>query len=539
MADSTLNKIIGLIESPDHNDLRQAAIRVAGVVAGGKEKGLVKALLGALDDEDVDVRNSAINALGRLQAEDALPRLVEYVRQGGAETEAAARAASLMGTKGPKAMGRVMHEAAPALRSRIAAVLARSGGQAALVVTAHALLDEDPKVVDAAARSLASEIPSYAPPQRHAVAKFLIESLQDKKAKHSGHTEAALVRVLGSLREPKAEEAFWARVAPPTSGEVRAAALHALGDLGVKITAARLPKLLAGAVDRDFQIVAGALMLLRKAPSNSQSVKHWLKLLEAPDVAARRFAVEKLRGVESKDAAKGLAAQISQPDRGLRDDALAALGAFAAGRQAILDKLLETVSIDEAWMLARVLAQSAKELPKATRSRLLEHAMKLHERDDRRAGPVFFLLRAIDHDWTRDRLLDKAQALRQKKKYAEALSYYRLLIQDPAASEETRFELAATGLKLCNHDLTVEARNNEHALHHFTRLLQNPEFDLIGHVSKAKWLDADDLFYLGFHFVEQMHRPHEFGKQVLELVVARTANSELGKQAKRKLKSAG
>jgi len=539
MADSTLNKIIHLIDANNDGDLRQAAIRVAGVVAAGKDKSLVKALLGALEDEDVDVRRTAINALGRLQAEEALPRLVDYVRQGGGETEAAARAASLMGTKGPRAMARVMHEASPALRSRIAAVLARSGGQAALVVTAHALLDEDSKVVDAAARSLAGEIPAYAPPQRHALAKFLIESLGDKKAKHPGHTDAALVRVLGSLREPKAEDAFWARVAPPTSAEVRAAALHALGDLGVKITDKRLPKLLAGAVDRDFQIVAGALMLLRKAPPSAKSVKHWLKLLQAPDVAARRFAVEKLHGVQSKDAAKALATQISQPDRGLRDDALAALGTFPAGRQAILDKLLETVSIDEAWMLARALAQSAKELPRATRGRLLEQATKLHERDDRRAGPVLFLLRAIDHDWTRDQLLGKAQALRHKKKYAEALSYYRLLIQDPAASEETRFELAATGLKLSNHDLTVEARNNEHALHQFTRLLQNPEFDLIGRVAKAKWLDADDLFYLGFHFIEQMHHPHEFGKQVLELVVKRTPNTELGKQAKRKLKSAG
>jgi hypothetical protein len=67
--------------------------------------------------------------------------------------------------------------------------------------------------------------------------------------------------------------------------------------------------------------------------------------------------------------------------------------------------------------------------------------------------------------------------------------------------------------------------------------LQNASFDLIGHVTKAKWLDAEDLFYVGFHFAEQTHRAQEFGKAVLELVVKRSPKSEVGKQAKRKLKS--
>ena len=68
-------------------------------------------------------------------------------------------------------------------------------------------------------------------------------------------------------------------------------------------------------------------------------------------------------------------------------------------------------------------------------------------------------------------------------------------------------------------------------------MLQDLTFDLTGRVTKAKWLDADDLFYLGFHFTEQTHRLKEFGKEVLELVVKRAGKTERGKQAKRKLKS--
>ncbi len=74
-------------------------------------------------------------------------------------------------------------------------------------------------------------------------------------------------------------------------------------------------------------------------------------------------------------------------------------------------------------------------------------------------------------------------------------------------------------------------------MHQFTRLLQDAAFDVAGHLAKAKWLDADDLFYVGFHFAEQTHRARNFGGQVLEMVVERSPKSEVAKQAKRKLKS--
>ena len=298
-----------------------------------------------------------------------------------------------------------------------------------------------------------------------------------------------------------------------------------------------MPKLLACAVDSDFQTVAAALMLLKQVPTSSKNVKHWLKLLAAPDVAARRFAVEKLHGVESKESAKGLVEQASHPDRALRDDALAALRTFATGRAALLAKLLESQSHDESWTVARALAPAAKSLAKPQRVQLFNAACQFHEADDRGANPLWFLLREIDADWMRKQIESRALGLRSKKKYAEALSYFRLLTHDHACSDDTRFELAATGLRLSNHDQSVDARANEPSLHQFTRLLQNAEIDLVGKIKKAKWLDADDLFYLGFHFTEQTHRAKEFGKDVLELIVKRSSKSELARQAKRKLKS--
>lgn len=535
MADATLTKLLHVVSSSDSKELRHAALTVLGSV-GAKDAKLVKTLLDALKDADQDLRIAAIEALGQLQADEALKPLEEFVRQGGAELEAAVHAASLLGARGAKSMGKLMHEISPSCRSRMAAVLAKSNTGNALVVTAGGLLDDDPKVIDATARSLAMEVPAYTLPQRNALAKFLMESLGVKKI--APRAEAALLRVLAALHDAKADELFWARILPPHAGDVRAAALQALGNAEPK-TEKRLQGLLTCAADKEFPIVAAALMILKKAPVSAKNAKPWIKLLEAPDVATRRFAVEKLQGIESAEIARAMLAQLRHPDRGLREETLKALGSYGAGRAVILDELLEAEEVDRAWYLARALGPSGKAFSAAQRGKLFAQAAEYHDAEDRRAAALLFLLREMDHAWLRDQLEAKAQQLRKKKKYAAAIGYYRLLAQDPGCGEETRFELAATGLKESTHDVSADNRSNDPSLHQFARVLQNPAFDLAGHIAKAKWLDVADLFYLGFHFAEQTHRARDFGKQVLELVAKRSAKSDLGKQAKRKLKSEG
>jgi hypothetical protein len=259
----------------------------------------------------------------------------------------------------------------------------------------------------------------------------------------------------------------------------------------------------------------------------------------APDIAARRFALERLRGMDSAPVAAAFVAQLHHADRGLRDEALAALRGTVAGRQALLEQMFEAGSADDAWFLARALAASARDLTDAQQKQLFKQACAHHEAEDRRAAALWFLLRESDSRSTRDLIEDRAAALRKKKNYAGALAYYRLLGQDPACSEDIRFELAATGLKQSSQDLSVDARAADPPLHQFARLLQDAAFDVASHLAKAKWLEPAELFYLGFHFAEQTHRARDFGRQVLEIVVARSPKAEVAKQAKRKLKSEG
>jgi HEAT repeat protein len=549
MADGTLKKLITLIAPGEPPQVRRAAVVVAGALKPAKEANLHQALLATLDEEDAELRRLAVDTLGQLRAEEALPRLLNLVEAGGGEVDAAVQALGHLGARGTKALVQVMARATPSLRRRIAAALALGGTESAVVATAHALLDDDPGVVEASARSLASEVPLLSAGQKRALGEHLLEMLSplpSRKQQRPGQTnklapvsEAAMVRVLAALHAPGAEDAYWARLDAGRPGPLRSAALQALAMFEPPTNDSKLHKLLVCAADKDFQVVAPALMLLKKVPATRKNVKHWLGLLEAPDVATHVLAVEKLREVDTPQVAQALLRQLHHPDKGLRDNALAALRDLKAGREGLFDALLESATPEEAWSLARAQGKPPAGWPPAQRGKLFNCACQYHEKEDRRADAFWFLLREIDGEALRAQLQERGLALRKKKDFAGSLAYWRLLTRDPAVGPELRFELAATALKTSSQDPSAAAREGDFALHQFSRLLQDASFDLFGHVQQAKWLQDEDLFYLGFHFTEQPRQGREFGKQVLEALIERSPRSQLGKNARQKLKSEG
>jgi len=52
-------------------------------------------------------------------------------------------------------------------------------------------------------------------------------------------------------------------------------------------------------------------------------------------------------------------------------------------------------------------------------------------------------------------------------------------------------------------------------------------------------LEAEDLFFLGFHFVEKTGSEKQFGQEVLQLLMKRSPRSKQAKDAKSKLRSQG
>src|SRR5262249_46226777 len=268
--------------------------------------------------------------------------------------------------------------------------------------------------------------------------------------------------------------AFWQRISPGHPPQLRAAALQALGTLAPPRDKNRIRQLVECACDSDFRVAAPALMILKGIPIPASSTKDCLTLFDAPDPAVRRFVIEKFGTCDRADVAKGLAGQLGHPDQSVREEALTRLCALKAGRSILLDALLEASTAEGAWNLARPVARFAGQYAKAF-GRLFKQASNYLEADDRRADALLFLLRQIDAKSLRARLEHRAFDLRKKKRYEPALLYLRLMARDPACSEDVRFELAACGLKLSDHNLAVESRNSDPALQQFARLLRSDQ----------------------------------------------------------------
>jgi hypothetical protein len=538
MSDATTRKILELLQPEQPPDVRCAAALVLGEI-GGRDGDVAERLGALLADGDAGVRAAVFAAVGKLRFEKALPRLLDRIREGGPEAELAAQAAARLGARGTRALQDLMGKVAPGLRRRIASALAAGGTSSGEVAAVDALLDTDPGVVEAAARSLIGNVPSLSAAHRRSLADHLLDLLGDKKTRLPLVTEAAVIRLLAALDDPRAEGPLWERTLPPHAPEVRAAALQALGAWTRELNKERLKRLFACAVESDFRIAAPALMMLKSLGVTDRGAADWLPLLEAPDVAVRRLAIEKVGGHDRPEVAVALVKQLTHPDRGLRDEALRRLAGMEHGREALTEALLEAGSPDEAWALARAQAPFVREYPARWRQQVFTRACELLDAADRRADALLFLLREAEPADLRDRLEQRALTLRKKKQYLQALTCLRLLARDPACAAPIRMELAACGLKVSNHDLTAEAMATDPALQQFARLVHSHESELTEFLKKTKWLDPEDLFYLGFQFAGRDGPERKFGGQVLRLLLQRSPRSKLAKDAKRKLKSEG
>src|SRR6516225_2769552 len=173
-------KLVRLLDQDQPPDVRRAAAVVLSEL-DLRESQVATAIREALDDPEPAVRLQAIQAVGKLKVDAALPQLLERIRGGGPEAEQSAEAAVRLGAKGSKGLQELMPRVAPGLRRYIAAALAAGGTASAETAAVAVLLDKDPGVVEAALRSLIGQVPTLTPAHRQALADQLLAVADNKK----------------------------------------------------------------------------------------------------------------------------------------------------------------------------------------------------------------------------------------------------------------------------------------------------------------------------------------------------------------------
>ncbi|MSR54245.1 MAG: HEAT repeat domain-containing protein [Gemmataceae bacterium] len=534
-------KIIRLAESDHPSEVRCAAITILGEL-GGRHPEVSAAILGALASDDGAVRIRAVYAAGQLKIDKALPRLIERINRGGREGELAADAAAKLGAKGSQALREVIHKVVPGVRKYIAAALAGAEADGAKDSSGSGiamLQEKDPAVIEAAVGTLANRIPDLDAKRKRALADELFEMAKSKKVKLTPLGEAGVVRLASLLDDERVETLLWDRVLPPIPAEVRAAALQALSRFIGSPGKDHRAKLFQCAADTQFRVAAPAMMLLDKLPVTDKHIGEWLALFDAPDLAPRRFALNKVGDRDVAEVSEKLIEQVRHQDRKYRGDVLAKLAGLSKGRKALAEPLRKAETAEEAWDLARVVAPFAKADPKTWGDELFPTLGKHLEANDKRVDPLLFALREAGAAELRDRLESKGASYKKKENFEKALLYYKAAARDPASGFSVRIGLGTVGLLLSKKNLEAEARAHDPSLHAFADLVRQDEPATFKEVESTKWLTADDLYYLGFHFADHVNVMGEFGGKVLKLLLKRFPKNELAASAKNKLKSSG
>lgn len=518
-----------------------ANVRTAALVVGGevgiKDGDFAASVLTLLDDPSPSVRLEAVRAVGKLKLDKALSTLLDRIGHGGAEGAAAATSAAQLGSKGIRSLQELMHKVVPGVRKYIAVALAESGVDGSGDVAIEVFRESDAAVTEAASQAIAARIPEMTAAKKKSMANDLIKLVSSKKSPIPKAAEIAVVRLLAAFDDPSTASFFWDRTQAPHLADVRATSLQTVGGWVESPSADHWKKLFACAGDSDFRVVGPALLILEKLPYSAKQQNDWLSLFRAPDVATRRLAVQKLGEIDSAAIAEGLVEQLTHHDRSLKDAARARLTGTNAGRAALVAALIEETHHEEAWILARSLAPVAGKLSLKLKEDLLKKAGVYLEAGNHLVDPLVFLLKEADPAALRDGLFDRAVEFRKKKKYESALAYLKLLGRDPSAGFPVRFELACVGLKLSPKQLDRDSRVNDACLSQFGHAANADLEETVKQLAKAKWIEADDLFYIGFHFAEDLGRLRTFGAECLKLSIARSPKGKTAQNAKMKLKT--
>ena len=341
--DISAKKLARLMRADQPVEVRGSAVVVAAEL-GVKDADIAGEVIDRLSDESDAVRIQAIKAAGKLKLTKALPLLLERVTLGGEEAKLSAEAAAKLGADAVRKLQDLMNTVSPGLRRVVAVALTGAGGAGAEAGVA-VLLDKDPQVAAASASAMVGRIPTMPAEQKAKLVPELVALLADKKAKLATASELSLIKVLASLNDPAAADVVWDRTLPPYPPEVRAAALQVIGGwLPASPTKEQFRRLFAAASETSFNIVAPALMALNKLAVTDKMLAEWARLFDAPDMAARRLALEKLGDRDTPEVADAIMAQMNHHDRNIGELARKKLSKLEHGRERLGGAILEATT---------------------------------------------------------------------------------------------------------------------------------------------------------------------------------------------------
>ena len=347
----------------------------------------------------------------------------------------------------------------------------------------------------------------------------------------------SVMRLMGQLGRAEARRWLFKFVTPEHHHTLRSHALVALlrclrdHELR-KEEYARLFPLLE---ETDFSEVARLAIDLLDAHELPDDSRHLLsRLLESPHPDVQKFALRKMGDFSTPATVRTLIEQLGDPDYRKRDVAANSLRKIPEARAALLRELTACDDASKAWSIAELLPSFEGKWRQDVLIALWKRLHAAINAEDRIQTAFLQVLKLADANYSYQQLAGEAAKLAKAKKFKEAVAFLALLKEFSEFKSEDKFRLALAQLKLHAHTL---ATNRHHpAVDLLADLHRNSAYPLFEALKKDRALEAEDLFNLGFSFVERHGDERSLGKDLLEYVAAKFPRNKIGKNAKNKLK---
>ncbi|HUT36687.1 MAG TPA: hypothetical protein VNE39_24570 [Planctomycetota bacterium] len=533
--DATTKALCGLLQRGEP-ELRAAVARVLAELRPAE--GPVLAALGAVVASDSGPAGLyALRALAASPAPEAVEHILPALAGPLALQQEAVEAVVRFGRNAVPSLKKAVLDAPLPIRSGAAGALARIGGKAAHEALLRALGEGDLELSKHVCLEFDHAIQPMGMEERAALAELVRGYLAQKRTLEIETAAASGLILLGFLQCPKSKATLLGFARPRRAPELRRRALLALRGIGPQLTAGELKTLAGYLREEDLANVAlPAIELLRPLALPPAAADLLLPLTNSSHQAVRDFAVYKMGGLVTPAAAKALVEQLDAPQPALRELAVSSLQRNPAAAALLLKRLRTEANPGRVWTLVRILEHHAAAIPTATAKTLIRTLVEHLENGDKRVEPLSYLAHRAAPKLLDAALLKRATALKDKGRFAEADRMLTTLLRGGAACPEATYQGAVVALKLSPKGISRHERHADPCLERFAVLLELPEADLADRLASEKCLKPEELFYVGFHFAEQLAERREFGGALLRRVVALGPRTTLAANARNKLR---
>lgn len=528
---SDVEKITKLLSSDAIEKQIAAAIVLGELKAKGPD--VVTALAATLDSGVPLLQRHALEALARAGAKKALPKIFPLLSSNNHDVRRAATSA--VTSCGEEILGTIrsrMATASPEERRALDAVLAELGGKDAFSTLLAGLASSEGEAAKQAAIAVRAHVKSADGRARRSYLSE-VEKFLAKKGERPPQAVAAAVKILGYLEDNKALPTLLAfardrKAAPVVRQEAIIAMRFSLGE--TKSAPKVVDALLDAAEAEDRTLAQTALHTLGSLTIPANALKRLHKLIAHPDIERGRFVIEHLGRQKDADAAKALVDVLAKSDKKRAEIAASALEGNEHAIPMLAKLLLELTDGDRMWLTRNVLRPNAKKVSSATRKALLETATKRFGNGERNWEALFDVARDADPAGAAESLRVLAQKLK-KGNPDKALAVYRMLAKSEKATDDDRFALATLELSKSPRDTRPHARAGDEALKQLATL-SGRGFDVTAALRKDRSVGLEEMFYVGFHFLEE---GNPAGEELLSEVVKKGGRAKIAKMAKNKL----